>query len=78
MTQYKYRCREVYRDVQLDIKSNDLNDFIEKVTKKKASIDRQILDPNTLLSDFAKLYIETYKKNTVSDGWYRDQTYCRK
>lgn len=72
MTQYKYRCREVYRDVQLDIKSNDLNDFIEKVTKKKASIDRQILDPNTLLSDFAKLYIETYKKNTVSDGWYRD------
>lgn len=72
MAQYKYRCREVYRDVQLDIKSNDLNDFIEKVTKKKASIDRQILDPNTKLKDFAIMYIETYKREAVSDTWYSD------
>ncbi len=48
-TKYKYRCREVYRGVQLDIKSNDINDFVKKINDKKTKIDRQILDPNTPL-----------------------------
>ena len=71
-TKYKYRCREVYRGVQLDIKSNDINDFVKKINDKKSKIDRQILDPNTPLKDFASLYVETYKRESVSDTWYND------
>ena len=71
-TKYKYRCGEIYRGVQLDIKSNDINDFVKKINDKKSKIDRQILDPNTPLKDFANLYVETYKRESVSDTWYND------
>ena len=69
---YKYRTREMYKDVMIDVRADTLEDFIRKLQKKKDSIDRQTLDPNTKFSAFVKLYMETYKMNSVSDTWYKD------
>lgn len=69
---YKYRAQEIYKDVMIDVKADTLEDFVRKVQKKKDSIDRQTLDPNTKLSAFVKLYLETYKMNSVSDTWFND------
>ena len=46
--------------------------MLEKVQQKKAQIDKQTIDADIRLSDFCKMYLETYKKDTVSDSWYKD------
>ena len=52
---YKYRTREMYKDVMIEVKADTLEDFIRKLQKKKDSIDRQTLDPSTKFSDFVRL-----------------------
>lgn len=72
---YKYRHTEMYKDVRIDCRANSKRDLMEKVYAKKRQIDRQSIDPDTRLRDFIFLYLRTYKKNVVSDSWYRDLEY---
>ncbi len=75
---YEYRHREVYKDVQIDIRAHSTGELIEKVQKRKEQIDRQTIAPETRLADFCRLYLVTYKKGAVSPSWYRDLTYFAK
>ncbi len=70
MTTYKYRHREVYKDIPIDIKTNDLNDLMKKLERRRRQIDRQTLSPSTKLLDFSIKVIETYKQPKVSGSWY--------
>lgn len=70
MAKYKYRHRETYKDVNIDIRANTTKDLMAKVAAKKQQIDRSTIDRNTKLSVFADLYLETYKRNSVSASWY--------
>lgn len=72
MTEYKYRHREVYKDVSIDIKSNNLNDLMVKLEQRRKQIDRQTMSPSTKLLDFSIKVIETYKKPKISESWYQD------
>lgn len=72
---YKYRHRETYKDIPIDIRANTTDELIEKVKKKKEQIDRRTIDSNTHLGDFCRMYIDTYKKGSVSPAWYRDLNY---
>ena len=69
---YKYRHQEWYKDKKIDIKSNSRSDLIEKVIRKKAQIDYQTIDEDMKLAEFCRLYLETYKKESVSASWYED------
>ena len=73
MTQYKYRHREEYKDVLIDIKANSTSELIDKVKRKKDQIDRQFLDKDTKLRKFVDTYLETYRKHSVSPDTYK---YC--
>lgn len=68
--QYKYRHREVYRDVPIDIKANDTGELADKIQRRRDQIDRQILDVHTRLKDFVDMYLSAYKKSTVSADTY--------
>lgn len=70
MAKYKYRLRETYKGYKIDIRSNNAKEFKDKIKKKYAEIDSNIMDGDVLLSKFGKEYIETYKKPTVSAAWY--------
>ena len=70
--EYKYRHREVYRGVQIDIKARTSGDLIDKVKKKKSQIDRSTISPDTKLLTFGEMFLRTYKIKTVSASWYDD------
>lgn len=74
---YKYRHQELYKDVRIDVKSNSKSDLIRKVQNKKDKIDRQTVDEQIRLDDFCTLYLETYKRPTVSASWYNDLTWIK-
>ena len=69
---YKYRHKETYQGVRLDIRANTTMELLEKIKAKKEQIDRETIDRNTKLSVFVTLFLETYKKNIVSDSWYTE------
>lgn len=69
---YKYRHQELYKDKKIDIKSNSKKELIAKIQRKKDQIDKQTIDSQIRLDDFCTLYLETYKKSSVSASWYRD------
>lgn len=64
---YKYRHKEVYKGVHIDIKANTTKDLNRKITEKKEKIDKTFLDTDTLFEDFGNKYLETYKKPVVSE-----------
>ena len=70
MTKYKYRHREIYKDVTIDIKTNDIKELMSKLELRRRQIDRQTLSTSTKLLDFSIMVIETYKKPKVSSSWY--------
>lgn len=70
-----YRHTEMYRDVRIDVRARTSAELIAKVNKKKASIDRNILDGSVRLSVFGKQFLEATKLHTVSASWYRDLGY---
>lgn len=72
MTKYRYRHRETYKDVRIDIRANTTKELAEKVARKRKSIDTATVDADTKLSVFGIRYLETYKKNTVAAATYRD------
>ena len=67
---YKYRHREVYKDVQIDIKASSTRELLEKVAKKKKQIDMQLIDQDTRLGAFMATYLTAYKKSRVSPDTY--------
>lgn len=69
---YKFRHREVYKGVQLDVRADTLKDFTEKLNEKYKQIDNSALDEDTPISIFGMKYLETYKKNTVKPNTYND------
>lgn len=73
--QYKYRHRETYKGVKIDVRSNDFNVFLQKLEAKKAQIDRQTIDDSTTLQDFSERYLAAYKQHTVSKSAYQDLNY---
>lgn len=70
MAKYKYRHREIYHDVPIDVRGNSPDEISTKLKKKRAQIDRQMVGEDTLLSDFGLRYLEAYKRSSVSDAWY--------
>ena len=72
---YKYRHTEIYRDVRIDVRANTTADLIEKVQKKKDSIDHQTLDGSVRLSVFGQQFLDVTKMRTVSASWYKDLGY---
>ena len=75
MASYKYRHREQYRGINIDIKAKTSGDLIAKVEKKKKEIDQGIVDGSIRLSVFGRLFLESNKQHTVSASWYRDLGY---
>lgn len=67
---YKYRHREHYRGVEIDIKANSTKSLTDKIKAKKEQIDKSFLDSKTLLKDFGEKYLRTYKKPVVTDDTY--------
>lgn len=75
---YKYRHRETYRGVRMDIKARTSGELAKKIAEKKKQIERQTVDPEIRLQRFGELFLQTYKKNSVSASWYADlQTILR-
>ena len=69
---YKYRYQEWYKDKKIDVKAHTRAEMMEKVIKKKQQIDSQTIDADMPLADFCTLYLETYKRDSVSASWYKD------
>lgn len=72
---YKYRHRETYKGVKLDIRAHTSADLIRKVKAKKDSIDRTIVDGAISMSAFGTRFLEATKQPTVSASWYQDLCY---
>ena len=72
---YKYRHKETYKGIKIDVKAHTSADLIRKVTAKKAAIDANTVDGSVLLSQFGDMFLESTKRNTVSASWYRDLGY---
>lgn len=68
MKKYKYRHRETYKGIRIDLVSNSAEDLAEKIRAKKSRIDRQSMDTDTSLIDFGLKYIDTYKSD-CSEKW---------
>lgn len=75
MSKYKHRYTEVYRGIRIDVRAHTSAELVEKVNKKKASIDHQTLDDSVRLSVFGRQFLEATKLHTVSASWYRDLGY---
>lgn len=72
---YKYRHRETYKGIKIDVRAHTSAELNRKVNKKKDSIDRNIIDSSTLLQDFGERYLAAYKQHTVSKSAYQDLNY---
>lgn len=72
---YKYRHTEVYKNVRIDLRANTQKELHQKVEKRKAAIDKGIIDGSMLFSAFGEEYLESCKRNTVSASWFRDLSY---
>lgn len=72
---YKYRHRETYRGVKLDVRAHTSAELIRKVAARKRSVDRDIIDGSTRLSTFGEQYLAAYKQHSVSASAYQDLQY---
>ena len=72
---YKYRHRETYRGVKIDVRAHTSGDLIDKVQAKKRAIDSDIIDDTVNLSTFGFNYLKSAKMTSVSASWYSDLTY---
>ena len=63
---YKFRHQETYKDQRIDVKASSMKDLIEKVEKRRKQIDLQLIDPDTTLEAFMRIYLTAYKKSRVS------------
>ena len=75
---YKYRHRETYKGIKIDVRAHTSAELNRKVNKKKDSIDRNIIVSSTLLQDCGEQYLAAYKQHTVSQSAYQDLQYILK
>ena len=73
--QYKYRHRETYKGVKIDVRAHTSAKLIRKVKDKKRAVDRDIIDGSTRLSAFGQQYLAAYKQHSVSASAYQDYQY---
>lgn len=69
--EYKYRKKIRYNGYIIDVKSNDLDDFAEKIKKRKKEIDKRLVQSDISFNKWKYKYLETYKNN-VSARTYSD------
>lgn len=69
---YKYRHKELYKDTVIDIKADTLSTLMKKLQEKKNQADHMYLDPNMKLAIFVQRWLDTYKRNSVSESWFRE------
>lgn len=69
---YKYRHREMYKNVWIDVKADTNKDLFQKVKNKKDKIDNGFVDSNIPLKTFCDRFLTTYKKYKVSPAWYAE------
>lgn len=73
---YEYRYTEIYKDTRIDVKARTHSELLDKVNRRKKQIDMrtagQFFRSDTKLLAFGKRYIDTYKKNNVSERWYKN------
>ncbi len=72
---YKFRHREVYHGIQIDVRAHTLPEFTKKLQAKYDEIDRGVIDKKTALRDFAEQWLETYKSESVGDDWFNNLSY---
>jgi integrase len=72
---YAYRHREIYKDTPIDVKANTTGELADKIQRRRDQIDRQTIDGETRLARFIQMYLDTYKRGSVSESWYRDLKY---
>lgn len=71
MTQYKYRYTETYKGHRIDQKANTKADLVRKVSDAKRKIDDgYIKESDITLRMWVSIWLETYKKPSVSNSWY--------
>lgn len=68
---YKYRKKIQYNGFTIDVRSNDLDEFVEKIKKRKKEIDKRIIQSDISFNKWKYKYLETYK-NDVSARTYSD------
>lgn len=73
MGRYVYPYREVseYKGHKIDIKAKTIKELMAKVEKKKAEIDKALIDENVKLKDWIDKWIAIYKHGKISPGWER-------
>ena len=59
--QYKYRKKIRYNGYIIDVKSDDLDDFAEKIKKRKEEIDKNLVRSDISFNQWKYKYLETYK-----------------
>lgn len=69
--EYKYRHQEKYKDQKIDVKANRKSDLISKVADAKRKIDEGLIkETDMTLRSWVDLWLETYKRPSVSNSWY--------
>lgn len=68
---YKYRHRETYKGIKIDIKAHTSADLISKVQAKKHAIDSDVIDGSIKLSTYGEVYLKSAKLHSVSASWYK-------
>lgn len=73
MGRYVYPYREVseYKGQRIDVKAKTVKELMIKVEKKKAEIDKALIDENVKLKDWIDKWIAIYKHGKISPGWER-------
>ena len=61
--QYKYRKKIRYNGYIIDVKSDDLDDFAEKIKKRKEEIDKNLVRSDISFNQWKYKYLETYKRD---------------
>lgn len=69
-SRFKFRHREVYHGVPIDIRAHTLTEFTKKLQAKYDEIDRGVIDKRTPFFNFAEQWLETYKSEAVGEDWF--------
>ena len=67
--QYKYRKKIRYNGYIIDVKSDDLDDFAEKIKKRKEEIDKNLVRSDISFNQWKYKYLETYKRDVSLDTY---------
>ena len=67
--QYKYRKKIRYNGYIIDVKSDDLDDFADKIKKRKEEIDKNLVRSDISFNQWKYKYLETYKRDVSLDTY---------